>query len=435
MTSSVPKKAYVLLIFFTLLNVINFIDRYLIAAFALEITTDLGITNAQFMLLTGIVFTMFYVTVGVALGVAADRWSRPKLISIGLFVWSVTTAATGFARNFAEMAVARLLIGAGEATLTPTSLSLLSDIFPLRKRAMATGIYYIGVPLGTGLAFMVASAVGDWGWRNCFYFMGGLGLFLWLGMFFVKDPPRGAMEEAHADKGGVEAHASFGAVLKNIGKALTISPALLFVIIGAVITHIGLGATLIDSKWLALERGFTPEKAKAIMGLNLLVAGTIGTLVGGVLADAFQARWPRGGKLYFLVLVQLCAIPFIIGYRFSDPASVVFKASIFMTSLTNFVFYGPVYSAVQDLSPVRVRASMVALLLFAVNFFGVSVGAYATGTLADYYTTIGKADAYTWATFIPMAVAMSCGIFYLLAALNYHSSRQRVIEAERAGLV
>ena len=430
-----PGKAYLILVFFTLLNIVNFIDRYFIVGFSNEIKADLGMTNFQYSLLTGIIFTIFYSTVGIGLGVVADRWNRPRLIAIGLFVWSIMTAASGMAKTFTQMAIPRLLIGAGEATLTPTSLSLLSDIFPPSKRSMATGIYYIGVPLGTGLAFVLAGLLGPiYGWRNCFYGMGALGVLLTLAVLFIKDPPRGTMEEGHKEKGGVQAHDSFGEVFRELLHAFRISPALWLVIVGAILTHVALGATLMDQFWLVNDRGFTPKEAATLVGKYLIVAGTIGTFVGGIGADWFQSRWPKGGKLYFLALMQTLAIPFIVMFRFTeDTTSTVFTVSLLIVFLTTFYFYGPVYSAVQELAPVRVRATAVALLLFLVNFFGLSVGASLAGALADKFIADGVAQPYTWANFTPNVIGFSCIIFYLLAAYYYDSSRKRIIEAETSG--
>lgn len=432
---SSSRKAYLILFFLTLLNIVNFIDRYFIVGFSNEIKADLGMTNLQYSYLTGIIFTIFYSTVGVGLGVLADRWNRPRIIAIGLFVWSIMTAASGLAKNFGQMAIPRLLIGAGEATLTPTALSLLSDTFPPKKRSMATGIYYIGVPFGTGLAFVLAGILGPiYGWRNCFYGMGAIGVLLTLAVLLIKDPPRGTMEEGHKEKGGVQAHDSFGKVLLELFHAFRVSPALWLVIVGAILTHVSLGATLMDNLWLVNDRGFAPKDAATLVGKYLLIAGTIGTFVGGIGADWFQARWPKGGKLYFLALMQTLAIPFIVLFRFTeDTTSTVFTVSLLIVFLTNFYFYGPVYSAVQELAPVRVRATAVALLLFLVNFFGLSVGASIAGGLADKFIAEGMAQPYTWANFTPNAIGFTCIVFYLLAAFYYDSSRKRILAAEMSG--
>src|SRR6185503_5126923 len=114
----------------TLLNVLNFADRYLMAAFAPSIMADLGLNNLEFTLLTGLVFSVFYVLFGLFAGSLADRYHRPRLIAAGLALWSALTAATGMAVNFLQVGLARVFIGIGEAVLTPASLSMLSDRMP-----------------------------------------------------------------------------------------------------------------------------------------------------------------------------------------------------------------------------------------------------------------------------------------------------------------
>lgn len=116
MSQSTERRGFYLLGFFVLLNILNFVDRNLILGLSVPILEDLDLTYAQFGLLTGIIFTLFYTTVGVALGTIADRWNRPGLIAIGLFVWSVMTAGSGLAKNFLHMALARTPTGPIELT-------------------------------------------------------------------------------------------------------------------------------------------------------------------------------------------------------------------------------------------------------------------------------------------------------------------------------
>lgn len=150
-TAPGPSASWTLLIFLTLLNILNFADRTLLATLAVQVKEDIGISNTQIGLLTGYVLVLFYTVMGLAMGTLADRWHRPRLIAIGLTLWTVLTAATGKTRNFFELAACRAVIGVGEATLTPTAMSMLSDTFKPRKRAFASGFYYAGIPLGAGM--------------------------------------------------------------------------------------------------------------------------------------------------------------------------------------------------------------------------------------------------------------------------------------------
>lgn len=418
------QKAFLLLFFFTFLNIINFVDRNLIIGFSPAIMADLDLNQKQYGLLTGIVFTVFYTFVGVVLGMMADRFNRPRLIAAGLFVWSLMTAASGAARNFVHMGLARLFVGAGEATLTPTALSLLSDVFPPQRRAMASGVYYLGVPLGTAAGLIVAGLLGPaLGWRNSFYIMGVLGVLLVVFVLMIADPPRGAMETA--DHSGIEAHASFAAIIGELFRAMRISPAFMWTITGGVLTHIGLAATMFDIQWLVAERGFNERSAPLIAGSLYALAGLLGTAGGGIVADRWHQRW-NGGKLWFLVVIGLGAIPFGIAYRFVPSSHWFFYVCLFVGSIALTAFYGPVFSAVQDLAPARVRSTSIAFLLFMANMIGIGGGAFLIGAMIDAFVGQGVEQPMTYGILIGALVGMLSSIAYLFGALTYKKSLERV---------
>ena len=188
--------AYRLLFFLTLLNLLNFVDRQLIASFSNFIVPDLGLTNSQYGFLTTIPFIVFYSVAGLFMGILADMVNRPRLIAFGVILWSVFTALTGAAKGFVSMALPRIFIGVGESILTPTSMSLLSDSFPSKRMGFAAGFYYMGVPIGVGISLLIAGYLGEsLGWRNCFYLLGGIGLALGLSALLFKDRPRKNIKE------------------------------------------------------------------------------------------------------------------------------------------------------------------------------------------------------------------------------------------------
>jgi MFS family permease len=130
------------------------------------------------------------------MGALADRVHRPRLIAAGLVLWSVLTALSGVAKNFMQIGMSRLFIGVGESVMAPSAISMIADLYPNAKRGTVTGIYYLGVPLGAGGSFIVAGVLGPMiGWRTCFFVLGAVGLILALGLLFLKDPKRGAMEK------------------------------------------------------------------------------------------------------------------------------------------------------------------------------------------------------------------------------------------------
>ena len=148
----------------TVLNIINFVDRQFLASFANFIIPDLELTNTQFGLLTGVIFIFFYTVSGLFVGTLADRYNRTKIIGIGVIVWSFFTAVSGMAKNFVTLAIPRLFIGIGESAMTPTTMSILSDHYDIKRLGFAAGFYYMGVPLGVGvsLIFSWLFSACDW---------------------------------------------------------------------------------------------------------------------------------------------------------------------------------------------------------------------------------------------------------------------------------
>ena len=132
---------YLLLGLLTLLNVLNIVDRQLLSSFANFIVPDLGLTNTQFGLLTGLMFMVFYSFMALIMGALADIYHRPRLIAAAVFLWSVCTAASGAARGFISLAIPRMLIGVGESILSPAAIAMLADKFPAVKRGFASGFY------------------------------------------------------------------------------------------------------------------------------------------------------------------------------------------------------------------------------------------------------------------------------------------------------
>lgn len=189
--TAVPSSSWKLLAFLTFLNVLNFVDRMLIASLAPLLIKDLHLTRAQIGLLAGFGFVFFYTFVGLFLGIAADRYRRFTLIGVGLALWSGMTALSGWARSFIQLALPRVFVGVGEATLTPAAISLIGDAFPAPRLGLAIGIYYAGIPLGLAVALISSSFIAPrYGWRVAFYALGIIGLLATSFLFLLKEPAR-----------------------------------------------------------------------------------------------------------------------------------------------------------------------------------------------------------------------------------------------------
>lgn len=188
--------------------ILNFIDRQIVSILVVDIQADLGLSNAQMGFLGGAAFGVFYALFGIPLGRLADNWNRVKLLSIGLTLWSAMTVVSGFAKNGAQLGLARMGVGIGEATASPSAYSLISDYFPKRQRATAIAIYSSGLYIGGGvslfigayikenwnLAFPGGGPLGLVGWQAAFLAVGFPGLLVALWVLSLREPARGKMD-------------------------------------------------------------------------------------------------------------------------------------------------------------------------------------------------------------------------------------------------
>ena len=206
--AKVPAYSWYALGVLVVVYVLNFVDRNIISILAEDIKADLGLRDDQIGFLYGTAFGVFYALFGIPLGKLADSWHRVRLMTIGLAVWSAFTAMSGFAKNFAALSVARIGVGVGEATASPSAYSLISDWFPKKMRATALAIYSSGLYIGGGVSLLIGGAiVENWnaaypvdaplglaGWQAAFIIVGLPGLLLAALVFTLREPLRGESE-------------------------------------------------------------------------------------------------------------------------------------------------------------------------------------------------------------------------------------------------
>jgi MFS family permease len=406
----------------TLLNVVNFVDRQALPSFANFIVPELGLSATQFSYLTGIFFTFFYATMGLFTGVLADLLHRPRLIAAGLAMWSVLTAATGAATSFAGIAIPRMLVGIGESVLTPTAMSMLSDRFPASRLGLASGIYYMGVPIGVALSALVGGYLGPAiGWRNCFYALGALGVGFAALMLLVPETPRRRPAGLPAEATGAPRQ-SLGEVVRTLGRALASSPALVCTMAGGVAFHFILGAAAFDQIWLVAERGFERAEILRISGWLALIGGVAGNLLGGAGSDWFLRRTGMGRPL-FLALLLAAFAPLGFAYRLVEPSSAWFWVAMTMGSVQLGMFYGPTFSSVQELVPPNIRATVVGFYIMLLNVVGLGIGNTGAGILVDRATAAGDENAYTQALVIFTALSLLALPLFLYAGRRFARDR------------
>ena len=424
---------YGFLMFLTLLNVMNFVDRQLLASFANWIVPDLGLTNTQFGLLTGLIFIFFYSVAGVFMGVLADRVNRTRLIAAGLALWSALTALSGMAKGFVSLAIPRLFIGVGESIMPPTAMSLLADRFPSSRLGFASGVYYMGVPIGVAMSlFVVAYLEPVLGWRGCFYALGGLGLVLAAIMFFMKETPR--RHEVEAQKRQAEAQAaaverpSVKEMLAILVAAFKRSPALLMTVLGGVAFHFVLGAATFEQLWFVQERGFDRTEIAELSGWLAFAGGIAGNLFGGVGGDMFLRRTGMGRPM-FLFWIMLILTPISLYYRVVEPTSMFFLFGIFIGYFQLGCFYGPTFATVQELVPPQIRGTVVAFYILSLNFFGLGLGVTGGGIFVDWMIAENIAQPYTVTLLVFTALSLIAIPLFYFAGRRFERDREALYSA------
>tara|TARA_B100000678_G_scaffold118044_2_gene99073 strand:+ start:922 stop:2193 length:1272 start_codon:yes stop_codon:yes gene_type:complete len=418
--------AYRLLFFLTLLNLLNFVDRQLIASFANFIVPDLGLTDTQYGFLTTVPFIVFYSIAGLFMGVLADMVNRPRLIAFGVILWSVFTAFTGAAKGFISMALPRMFIGIGESILTPTSMSLLSDSFPSKRMGFAAGFYYMGVPIGVGVSLLIAGYLGEsLGWRNCFYLLGAIGLVLGLSALLFKDRKRKISSERRETQ-GVSKETTIE-IVNTLIMALKTSSALRFTIAAGVFYHIVLGASGFEQLWLVQERGYERSQIAQLVGWIGVFAGLTGNLIGGLLSDWWQENTSQGRPM-FLFWLALLTLPIGIFYRFVEPGTFVFWLGIVIGYFQLGCFFGPTFSTVQELVPENIKATVVSFYILTLNLIGLTIGSLGGGFCADLLRSSGYEEPYTLMLVIFSIISIISIPCYYLAGTKYKKDKKNLEE-------
>ncbi|MBT5216991.1 MAG: MFS transporter [Gammaproteobacteria bacterium] len=411
--------SYKLLGFLTTLNILNFIDRQLLTSFSNFIVPELELTNTQYGILSGLAFIVFYSVMGIIMGTLADRVNRPKFIAIGVALWSLLTAASGMAKNFWMLFFPRIFIGVGESILTPTSLSYLSEHFHRKNLGFVTGFYYLAVPFGVTLSFYIAGFLGPlWGWRNCFYALGLLGLVLAALMLLFKETPKRKKAIKNLSIRDVLTKETFIESLHELRKTIRGSYALRMTIYGGIAANFILGALVFDQLWLVNDKGFDRAEILITSGTIGLPAGILGILFGGIGSDYYTKVTGKGRQM-FLFWCLLILTPFILFFRLTDDTGTIFFSLLFLGFFQWGCLYGPIKSSILELSPEKNKALVFAYYLFLTNLIGIGLSTTTAGIMIDFLiaNNIEKPYSITLLTF-QLLSAICLPAFYI-AGKNY----------------
>ncbi len=371
------KSRRTIIVLLTGLNLLNYIDRYIVSAVlrriqAPEAEGGLALSNFQGGLLAT-AFLLGYFVTSPFFGARADKGARKGLIALGVGIWSVATAASGFAQNFAMLIAARAVVGVGEASYATLAPTIIDDLTPPDQKGRALSIFYLAMPIGSALGYLTGGFIEPrWGWRGAFFIAGGPGLLLALTCLLIDEPAR-KLREAK------------GSVMDGL-RTLSRLPLFRRAVIGYCAYTAAIGAFAYWApKFLAEQFStLTDETANYYFGLVTVVAGAIGTVIGGQWADRSQrtgavtSETPYDApenRANINVLLRICAIGVavavpLVAAGFLVPSAGAFFALALPAEVGLFLSTAPVNAIGLRAVPPELRASAMAAMIFAIHLFG-----------------------------------------------------------------
>jgi MFS family permease len=368
---------YALAVLFAI-NLMNFFDRQIIGGVGEGIRREWALSDTALGLL-GTVFTLLYAVVGLPLGRLSDRLQRRKILAAGVFVWSLLTAMSGLARSFAQLIVARLGVGVGEATCSPASTSLIGDFFPATMRARAVAIWMLGLPLGLGLANGAGGWIlQSWGWRRAFYVAAVPGLLCAAAALMMREPRRGTLEQ----------HAVGDRCRPGNPYLLVLSiPTMLWIIASGALHNFNMYALgSFVSPFLVRFHHMTFLNAGWVAACVYGFSGIVGLTGGGFLADRLYAKRVDGRLIVGTASIVICAPFMFLGLMRPAGDVVGFALLMGIGSGVMFAYYSTVYATIHDVVEPSLRGTAMALYFFAMYVLGASLGPVGTGLVSDYFT-------------------------------------------------
>jgi MFS family permease len=385
----------------TLINLFNYLDRWVIAALVEPLRkSELHLSDTQLGII-GSSFIIVYTIISPLFGTLGDRRARPPLIALGVMIWSVATTLGGFARGFGSLFAARSTVGVGEAAYATIAPALLADAFPIEKRGRVLAVFFSAIPIGSAAGYIVGGAVAaHFGWRAAFWIAGAPGLLLAMLLLAVKDPPRGQHD------GHVEGQAR-GPVLHAYGDLLRNSQFLLAAIgYGAYTFALG-GLAYWMPAFLERIRGMEPKEATVTFGAIACATGFVGTFVGGWLGDFFLKR-TKQSYLWVSGISTLLAAPATY-VALTNPDRSVYLPAIVVAEVLIFICTGPVNSAILNVVAPNERATAVGLSILVMHVLGDVPSPPLIGRLSDA-SSLDRAFLI-----VPVAIVVA-GVIWCVAA-------------------
>lgn len=423
-------RAWTALTILCFVYVLNFLDRQLLSILAKPIQDDLGVTDGQLGLISGLYFAMFYCVLAIPVGWLADKTNRVRVLAFACGLWSAATAACGLSQNYPQLAVARMAVGVGEAGGVPPSYAIISDYFPSGQRGTALSLFNLGPPIGQalGVAFG-ASIAAAYSWRSAFIVIGIVGvataLIVWI---FVREPKRGGLDAAPAQTApAAPVQGAAPGFWSTFGMFFT-HPVLLRIALACGATQFVTYAILnFTTLFLMREKGMTLNEVAIWYALLVGIFVSAGMYASGRLID----HYARKSKMAYAIIPAVglvLAAPLFVGFVWA-PTWQLALAFLALPTALNYFYLSPAVTLVQEEVRPDQRVLAGALLLLVMNLIGLGLGPTYLGAMSDFLSATHPDNSlqlafYTLAPFYLIAVL---GFVWLGRALKREAQQGAVV--------
>jgi predicted MFS family arabinose efflux permease len=353
----------------TALNFLNYIDRSILFAVQQLVQREFGRSDAEIGFLTTAFFICYMVSAP-ALGYLADRYPRRPIVIAGALVWSAATLMTAITWDFRTLLIRHTLVGLGEASFVATAPSYIADLFPEGKRGRMLSVFFMGIPAGTALGYLIGGVLGNmFNWRTPFYVVAGPGVLLGLAMLLVREPERGANDSIRP----TSEQATLGGLLRN--RAYWVAT------LGMAFMTFALGGLQVwMPTFLTRIRGLTLVHANEFFAGITLINGVVATLLGGWLADRL---FRRRADAYYLVsgVAMAISVPLMVAAVYIGGPGMY--PAIFVTEFALLFNTGPLNTAVVDSVGASIRAFAISINLLVIHLLGDALSPTLIGYISD----------------------------------------------------
>jgi predicted MFS family arabinose efflux permease len=378
--SPITRTAWYVLFILLLINVTNYIDRSMISIVLEPVKQEFGLTDSQLGTLSGLAHAAAYAVFGVPLGMLVDRVNRARLLAAILLVWSGMTALASQVTSYLGLLLTRAAVGGAESGGVPTSLSLISDYFPSRRRATAIGIFFAAGPIGFAVSFAIGGyLVAHFGWRMAFLAAGVPGILLAIILWLtVRDPRAGGAQSA--TQAPAEPAASLSETVRTLMRKLPLWATVAGMVLSALTQNAFWGWI---ASFLIRVHEMPVQNVGFVIALTAGGAGLIGGLFGGALSDRVSRGSSRRAG-YFIAILHLLLLPAALLTLLPTSMVLVFVGMAIWVLLLP-MYLGPAYGICIGLTETRMRGTMLSFIQTFSNLLGAGLGPFAIGALSDVY--------------------------------------------------